>query len=46
MATLEYQAELTKAAAEKRFALDAGLSTPRLPDFGKYTNQPLQLLTD
>ena len=46
MATVEYQAELKKAATEKQFALDAGLSTPRLPDFGKYTGHPPKLLTD
>ena len=46
MTTLEYQAELTKAATEEQFATDAGLSTPRLADFRTYTDRPPVLLTD
>ncbi len=46
MSTLEYQAELTKAATEQQFATDAGLNTPRLPDYSAHTSRPTRLLTD
>lgn len=46
MATLEYQAKLTKAATERQFSADAGLSTEPLPDYAAYTAKPARLLSD
>jgi len=46
MAKLEYQSELIKAATERQFSADTGLSTPPTPDYGSYTAQPPQLLSD
>ncbi len=46
MAKLEYQSELIKAATERQFSAEAGLSTPRLADYSEYLGRAPKLLSD